>query len=72
MNNNNYIGSLLFIVNLDFNYSYNHKSAEEIMIKQLENRNDIESRKKLSRLKTELRKNQLGLVITNVDLPAIK
>ena len=72
MNNNNYIGSLLFIVNLDFNYSYNHKSAEEIMIKQLENRTDIESRKKLSRLKTELRKNQLGLVITNVDLPAIK
>ena len=71
MNNSNYIGSHLFIVNLDFSYSHTHKSQEEILIKQLENRNDIESKKRLARLKNELRKNQLGLV-TNIDLPDIK
>lgn len=45
MNNNNYIGSALLIVNLDFSYSNNQKSVEELLIKELESKNDIESRK---------------------------
>ena len=71
MNNNNYIGSALFIVNLDFNFSNNQISIEKMMIKELENKNDIESKRKLIRIKSDLKKNQLGLV-TNVSLPEIK
>ena len=71
MNNNNYIGSSLFIVNLDFSYSNNIKSAEEMMIKELESKTDVESRKKLNKIKSDLKKNQLGLV-TNISLPEIK
>ena len=71
MNNNNYIGSALLIVNLDFSYSNNNKSVEQLLIKELESKNDFESRKKLNKIKNELRKNQLGLV-TNVTLPEIK
>ena len=71
MNNNNYIGSALLIVNLDFSYSNNQKSVEELLIKELESKNDIESRKKLIKIKNDLRKNQLGLV-TNITLPEIK
>ena len=71
MNNNNYIGSSLFIVNLDFSYSNNTKSAEEMLIKELESKTDSESRKKLNRIKSDLKKNQLGLV-TNISLPEIK
>ena len=71
MNNNNYIGSALFIVNLDFNFGNNQISMEKMMIKELENKNDIESKRKLIRIKSDLKKNQLGLV-TNVSLPEIK
>jgi len=71
MNNNNYVGSSLFIVNLDFSYTNTSTSFEGKMIKELELKNDIESRKKLNKIKSELRKNQLGLV-TNVSLPEIK
>ena len=70
MNNNNYIGSVLFIINLDFNFA-NNNQTEKMLIKELENKDDIESKKKLSKIKTELKKNQLGLV-TNVSLPEIK
>ena len=71
MNNNNYVGSSLFIVNLDFSYSNNPNSFEGKLIKELEMKNDVESKKKLSKIKNDLRKNQLGLV-TNVSLPEIK
>ena len=71
MNNNNYIGSSLFIVNLDFSYSNNIKSAEEMMIKELESKTDVESRKKLNKIKSDLKKNQLGRG-TNISLPEIK
>ena len=71
MNNNNYIGSTLFIVNLDFSYSNNNKSPEQMLIKELEAKNDSESKKKLNKIKSDLKKNQLGLV-TNVSLPEIK
>ena len=40
MNNNNYLGSSLFIVNLDFSYQSQPKPIEEITIKQLEEKND--------------------------------
>ena len=71
MNNNNYVGSSLFIVNLDFSYSNNIISNEERLIKELESKTDIESKKKLNKIKNDLRKNQLGLV-TNISLPEIK
>ena len=71
MNNNNYIGSVLFIVNLDFNFSNNNNHNEKNLIKQLENKDDLESKKRLTRIKSDLKRNQLGLV-TNVSLPEIK
>ena len=71
MNNNNYLGSSLFIVNLDFSYETNPKSLEEITIKQLEEKDDYESHKKLMKIKNDLRKSQLG-VVTNINLPSIK
>ena len=71
MNNNNYIGSTLFIVNLDFSYSNQQKSIQEIMIKELKGQNDFEARQKLVKLKNELKKMQLGLV-TKINLPSIK
>ena len=70
MNNNNYIGSALFIINLDFNFS-NNNQTEKMLIKELENKDDIETKRKLSKIKLDLKKNQLGLV-TNVSLPEIK
>ena len=71
MNNNNYIGSTLLIINLDFSYHSHPKAKEEIMLKKLEEKDDIESRRKLMKIKNELRHNQLGLV-TNITLPPIK
>ena len=71
MNNNNYVGSSLFIVNLDFSYANGIKSAEEMLIKELESKTDLESKKKLNKIKNDLKKNQLGLV-TNISLPEIK
>ena len=71
MNNNNYLGSALFIVNLDFNFEAKNNQVEKMMLKELENKDDIESKKKLSRIRIDLKKNQLGLV-TNVSLPEIK
>jgi hypothetical protein len=71
MNNNNYIGSSLFIVNLDFSYSNHQRSIQEIMIKELKGQNDVEAKQKLVKIKNELKKMQLGLV-TKINLPSIK
>ena len=71
MNNNNYIGSSLFIVNLDFSYSNQQRSIQEIMIKELQGQNDVEAKQKLVKIKNELKKMQLGLV-TKINLPSIK
>ena len=71
MNNNNYLGSTLFIINLDFSYQTQPKTIEEITIRQLEEKDDIESQKKLLRIKNDLRKSQLG-VVTNINLPPIQ
>ena len=56
---------------MDFSYSNNNKSAEQLLIKELESKTDIESKKKLNKIKSDLKKNQLGLV-TNISLPEIK
>ena len=71
MNNNNYLGSALLVVNLDFSFETQPKTYEEITIKQLEDKDDPESQKKLLKIKSDLRKNQLG-VVTNISLPPIK
>ena len=52
MNNNNYLGSILFIVNMDFSYQTQPKTFEEITIKQLEEKDDYESHKKLLKIKS--------------------
>ena len=71
MNNNNYIGSSLLVINLDFSFNSQHKSIEEIMIKKLEGKDDFESQRKILKIKDELKRAQLG-VITNISLPPIK
>ena len=71
MNNNNYLGSTLFIINLDFFYQTQPKTLEEITIKQLEEKDDYESHKKIMKIKNDLKKSQLG-VVTNITLPSIK
>ena len=72
MNNNNYLGSSLMIVNLDFSYSTQPKSIEEIMIKELKDKDDLESKKKLAKIKMDLKKSIPLGVITNITLPPIK
>ena len=71
MNNNNYLGSTLLIVNLDFSYQSQPKTLEEITIKQLEEKDDYESHKKIMKIKNKIKKSQLG-VVTNINLPPIK
>ena len=67
MNNNNYLGSSLFIINLDFSYSIDIKTNEEIEINRLENRNSYKKQEILSKIKTR----QLGIV-NDIELPSIK
>ena len=71
MNNNNYLGSSLMIINMDFSYMSKPKTFEEIMMKELKEKNDIDSKRKLSKIKIDLKHNQLG-VVTNITLPPIK
>ena len=71
MNNNNYLGSSLLIINLDFSYQSQPKTIEEITLKQLEEKDDYESHKKIMKIKNDLKKSQLG-VVTNINLPPIK
>ena len=72
MNNNGYIGSALFIINLDFSYSSGAKSVEEIMITTLEQKKSDEAKKKALKIKNDLKtNNELGLV-KNINLPMLK
>ena len=73
MNNNNYLGSTLMIVNMDFSFMSKPKSVEEMKIKELRDKNDLDSRRKIAKIKSDLKQNQnpLGLV-TNITLPPIK
>ena len=66
MNNSNYIGSSLFIVNLDFYYNIDNKNDTERKIDDLKKDN-----KNPKKLKLELGKLKLGVVLP-INLPPIK
>ena len=74
MNSCNYIGSSLLIVNLDFSYSNDQKSIQEIMLRELKDKTDPEAKKKMVKLRNELRRLQTGIVtsINSINLPSIK
>ena len=71
MNNNNYIGSSIFIINLDFHYSTILKTAEQIMLENLQNGDEKQSKKMIQKLKKELQKFEIG-VVSPINLPPIK
>ena len=71
VNNNNYIGSSLFIVNLDFEFSLDiMKSAKKIMFDNLFKIKNEDSKKILRNLQKE-EKNKLE-IISQFNLPPIK
>ena len=73
MNNDNYIGSSLFIINLDFSYSNSlFKSNVESELSELTDKNSLKSRNKVSLIKKNLKLKELGFVNNNVNLPTIK
>ena len=73
MNNDNYIGSSLFIINLDFSYSNSlFKSNVESELSELTGKNSLKSRNKVSLIKKNLKLKELGFVNNNVNLPTIK
>ena len=71
MNNNNFIGSSLFIVNLDFYYSIDQKTIEQMNIENIRNNDKIIHEKKKKIMKIELGKLKLGVVLP-LNLPPIK
>ena len=71
INNNNYIGSSLFIVNLDFYYSLNKKTIEQMNIERIKNDDKLGKDKKLKKMKIELGRLKLGVVLP-INLPPIK
>jgi hypothetical protein len=71
MNNNNFIGSSLFIVNLDFYYSIDQKTIEQMNIENIRNNDKITHGKKKKIMKIELGKLKLGVVLP-LNLPPIK
>ena len=70
MNSNNYLGSALLIVNLDFYYNSKMRHQDEMLFDKLDN-NDEYSKNKIRDLKNGLRQNHLGIV-TDLNLPPIK
>jgi hypothetical protein len=74
MNNQNYIGSSLLIVNLDFNYVHEFISQEEKELNLLKKSAHLlgpEVNQKIEKLKSRIHKRQLS-VIENIVLPPIK
>ena len=72
MNNNNYLGSSLLIINLDFSYSNNpFKDNVESKLMELSDINTANARKKAAQLKKDLKVKEIG-VVNNVSLPIIK
>ena len=71
MNNNNYIGSSLFIVNLDFYYSVHMKTIEQMNIEKIKGDDKLAHGKKMKKLQLELGKLKLG-VVAPISLPPIK
>ena len=73
MNNDNFIGSSLFIINLDFSYNNSFfKNNIESELTDLTQRNSLKSRKKISLIKKNLKLKELGFVNNNVTLPNLK
>ena len=68
------VGSALFIVNLDFAYNNDQKSFQEIMMKQLKDKDDPGSQEQMAKIKNDLKYMQVGLVtkMDNLNLPSIK
>ena len=54
MNSHNYLGSSLLIVYLDFYYSSKIKTIEQMMIDKLKEKIDVESKRKMHQLKSNL------------------
>ena len=73
MNNDNYIGSSLFIINLDFSY-YNNmfKNNLESEFIGLTDNKSPKNRNKMAIIKKNLKLKELGFVNNNVTLPKIK
>ena len=72
MNNNNFLGSSLLIINLDFSYSNNpFKTNVETELMELSDKNSAYSRKQISEIKQNLKLKEIG-VLHNVTLPKIK
>ena len=71
MNNSNYIGSTLFIVNLDFYYSMNVKTIEQMNIEKIKGDDKLAHGKKIKKLQKELGNLKLG-VVSPISLPPIK
>jgi hypothetical protein len=75
MNNNNYIGSSLFVVNLDFYYRSGGKITEdEVALQSLKASSNTlgpDCKMKMERLKKAISKHQLSIV-PNINLPPIK
>ena len=71
MNNSNFIGSSLFIVNLDFYYSIDQKTIEQMNIENIRKNANLSHGKKIKKIKIELGKLKLGVVLP-VNLPPIK
>ena len=74
VNNSNYIGSSLFIVNLDFHYDTKVKTEEQLIMEKLKfKREDLEDQEKYLKMKANQRKSikELGIV-SPIFLPPIK
>ena len=72
MNNNNYLGSSLLIINLDFSYSNNlFKDNVESKLMELSDINSANAIKKAAQIKKDLKLKEIG-VVNNVSLPIIK
>ena len=72
MNNNNYLGSSLLIINLDFSYSNNpFKDNVESKLMELSDINSANAIKKAVQIKKDLKLKEIG-VVNNVSLPIIK
>ena len=71
VNNSNYIGSSLFIVNLDFNFPNILKTSKNITFDEFNNLNENESKKINQKLEKDLQKYELG-IISHFNLPPIK
>ena len=74
MNNLNYLGSSLFVINLSEDYSPEFKTAEEIILENLtKNKNDSSNQNgKIQELREKINKNHKLGFVDNVNLPWIK